>query len=203
MSGPLPDGTFAIINANTSVGPTVPEPDTWALTALALGALVLFRKHPLWGKVRTFFPSRRRSAIQCLVAAVAFVAASATSWAQVKMNVSASPSSGVAGVSAVNIVGSAFPLLHGTISPSNVTIDLATSCGGAAAATTTSSSVTVILGSTDRIGFLIPTSLSTGIYFISLTGKTSDGTAFSSLSGSCSPKRSFGLFFAPRARGDA
>ncbi len=175
---PLADGTFAIINANTGVAPEVPEPGTWTLSVIAIAALATWRLRRLRIRLQAILP---------LALALAFVGAlPSASWAQVKMNVSTSPSSGVAGISMVNAIGSGFPLLHGTISPGNVSILLATSCGGASSATTGATSVTTILGSSDRIGFLIPASLTTGTYFVTLSGTTSDGTAFSSAVGSCS-----------------
>jgi len=94
----------------------------------------------------------------------------------VYLNLSAAPSSGVAG-SNVNLTGSGFP--SGRIPAGNVTIALATTCGGSAV-TTTALSVTPILGSSDRIQFQIPASLAGGNYFVSLSGTTSGGSSFQS-----------------------
>ena len=82
-------------------------------------------------------------------------------------------------------IGSGFPTSHGTISPANVTISLATTCGGSATASTPATSFRTIAGSLDRLGFLVPGTLAAGNYFVALSGTTSDGTKFSSVSGSC------------------
>jgi hypothetical protein len=98
----------------------------------------------------------------------------------VKLNVATAPSFGTAGVTAVNITGSGFPTGHGSISPAAVTINLSLSCNGAVAASATGTKVVVILGSTDRITFTLPASLSTNTYFASISGQTADTTAFNS-----------------------
>ncbi len=99
----------------------------------------------------------------------------------VKLNVATSPSSGVAGVTAVNITGSGFPVGAGSaIAPGDVTINLSLSCNGSVAASTTGTLVRVILGSSSRITFVLPGSLSTNNYFASITGKTANNTLFNS-----------------------
>ena len=95
------------------------------------------------------------------------------------LNAATAPSSGTAGVSNVNVTGSGFP--SGTIPPANVTVSLATACGGGGAVTTPALSVTVILGTSERIQFQIPASLAGGTYFVSISGSTSGGTFFQSV----------------------
>jgi len=92
----------------------------------------------------------------------------------VYLNALTTPSSGVAG-SNVNLTGAGFP--SGVIPPGNVTISLATTCGGSAV-TTTALSVKTILGSSDRIQFQIPAALAAGGYFVSMSGTTSGGASF-------------------------
>ena len=96
----------------------------------------------------------------------------------VYLNASTAPSSGVVGVTNVNLTGSGFP--SGVIPPGNVTISLATTCGGSAGTTTTALSVKTIIGSSDRIQFQIPASLAKGGYFVSMSGTTLGGTSFQS-----------------------
>lgn len=98
----------------------------------------------------------------------------------VKLNVATSPSYGTAGVTAVNITGSGFPTANGAIAPADVTIKLSLSCNGAVAASTTGTKVVKILGSTNRITFTLPASLSAADYYASINGKTADGTQFNS-----------------------
>jgi len=96
--------------------------------------------------------------------------------AQVKLNTWTSPSQGFAGTTQVNLTGSGFP--GGVIPPGNVTITVAASCGGAALATATAIKVTPILGSSDRIEFLIPASLAGQTDQVSIKGTTSTGALF-------------------------
>jgi len=97
----------------------------------------------------------------------------------VKLNASASPSSGQPGVTSVSVTGSGFP--SGTISPSAVTVTLTPS--GGSAVTTTASSVGTVIGSTKIVGFLIPGSISVSsptVYAVTIAGQTTTGTAFQS-----------------------
>ena len=108
--------------------------------------------------------------------------------ASVKLDTWTNPPSGAAGSSNTNIVGTAFPA--GTIAPASVNISIATSCSaslsGTGATKTTALRVTKVLGTSERIEFLIPASItSTGNYFVSITGVTTTGTTFTS-SPSCS-----------------
>ena len=141
--------------------------------------------------------------------------APASAWAQVHLNLWTSPSQGFAGTTQVNVTGSGFP--SGNILPGSVTITVASSCGGPKLATTTGLKVTDILGSTDRIEFLIPASLSSlasgTIVDVSVAGKTSSGTAFSSTNcsemkvlvkaaiSSCLPSSSLGVLLPAKGPG--
>ena len=87
------------------------------------------------------------------------------------------PNSGAAGTTAVNLTGSGFP--SGTIPAANVTLTAATACG-VPGITAQVNSVTKIIGSSERVQFVIPASLSSATYFVSLSGTTSTGTAFAS-----------------------
>jgi hypothetical protein len=99
-----------------------------------------------------------------IAASVASVAHATTG---VKLNVWTTPDSAVAGVNNVSITGSGFP--SETISPANVTISLASSCGGSPAATTTATSVKFIIGNSQRVNFVVPASLAQGTYFASIS----------------------------------
>ncbi len=97
---------------------------------------------------------------------------------QVTLATTAAPALGQAGISVESVTGSGFP--SGTIPPANVTITL-TPSGGGGATTTTATIVTVIAGQTERVYFLIPSSISVSsstAYKVSLKGTTSTGTAF-------------------------
>jgi hypothetical protein len=96
--------------------------------------------------------------------------------AAVKLNVATSPGSGVAGSSYVNVTGSGFP--SGAITPANVVVSLGSACGGPPVATTTASSVRLILGSSDRVQFEIPSSVAPGTYFVTLNDDFSGDANF-------------------------
>ena len=172
-SGTLMDGDFGIIDA-TSAGtgppPVIPEPGTWMLLGIGLACLLFSR-------------FRRVRAAAIVLSCLALI--SSESWAatSVKLNTWANPSSGIAGTSPVWVTGVGFP--GGTIDLSSITIELQTACGttsGEISAMATS--VRSIIGSSEKIQFLIPASAATGNYFVSIAGSTTGGVAFAS--GNCS-----------------
>ena len=88
------------------------------------------------------------------------------------------PSTGVSGITNVNVTGSGYPA--GTILPAAINIHLAATCGGAPAANTTALSIVTILGTSRRVQFQIPAVLPTGTYFVSLDGATTTAVPFAS-----------------------
>src|SRR5215467_13915777 len=99
------------------------------------GASALERSH-ISDQAESSMPTLAQRAKQFL-RVLAYFVASALCWsvacplnAQVKMNVSTQPSTGVAGTTVINAVGSGFPTAHGTINPNDVTVFLSGSCGG-------------------------------------------------------------------------
>jgi RHS repeat-associated protein len=105
-------------------------------------------------------------------------------WAQstvtVTLSPSASPSAGQPGVTVVNVTGAGFP--SGTIPPANVTVTLQPSAGGSSA-TTPATAVTKIIGTTERVTFQIPSSITVSSptpYKVSVAGSTSTGVQFAS-----------------------
>lgn len=101
----------------------------------------------------------------------------------VTLSTLASPSSGQPGVTTINITGSGFP--GGSILPANTTIALQPSAGGTIA-TTSASAVTTIIGSTRRVTFSIPPSISLSAstaYKVTVTGQTTASTAFATANG--------------------
>ena len=177
--GPLQDGDFGIIFASTGKG-TTPEPETWTLMGTGLASLLAFKRKYLGVGLRRLFAARASSTTIVILCCLLLVVATAPgAMATVQLNQWTNPSSGAAGNSNVYVTGSGFP--SGTISPSAVTISIAPSCFGGSPTTTKASLVTHILGSSDRIEFLIPASITkTGNYFVSISGKTTTGTAFAS-----------------------
>ena len=180
--GPLQDGDSVVIFATTGTS-TVPEPETWTLMGTGLASLIAFKRKYLGVGLRRLLANKVRITTiaigLCCLLLILSAAPGAMASASVKLDTWTNPPSGAAGNSNVNLVGSGFP--SGTISPAAVTISIATSCMGASPTVTTGMRVTHILGTSDRIEFLIPASISkTGNYFVWITGKTTTGTAFAS-----------------------
>jgi len=168
----LTDGDLAIINAV----PT-PEPSTWLLLGTGLFMIVIAQV----GRRRLLTPKRLFGTTLGLSLAVILLPNGAHAQSTVKLNAVTSPSSGSAGTSTVTVIGSGFP--SGAISPANVLVSLATSCGGSPT-TAAASTVTTIIGTSDKVAFAIPSSLAAGTYYVSLSGTSNAGTSFSS--GNCS-----------------
>ena len=165
----LSDGDLVVINATT-----IPEPATWMM--LATGLLLLMGMG-LRERLRPLTSKRLFGITLGLGLAALLLPAAAKAQATVKLNAVTSPSSGTAGTSTVNVTGTGFPT--GTILPANVLVSVASTCGGAptsVAATT----VQKVLGSTDKVGFVIPGSLAAGTYFVSASGVDSNSVTFSS-----------------------
>lgn len=173
------DGSdFALIDttAGGSTTPVVPEPSTWML--LGTGMLGLLGR--IRARARRLLESvRLRPAFTALGALGCFLivaSAHATPVGDpVKLNVATAPSSGLAGSSTVTVTGSGFP--SGTITPAEVTISIAPTCGAAGTAAT-AISVLKVVGTSEKVEFVLPASLSTGNFYVSIKGTSSGGTAF-------------------------
>ena len=168
-SSGLSDGDLAIINATTT-----PEPATWMMlaTGLLFGSALVVRQ-----KFLTRKGIFRASLCICFALLLLSVAAKAQS--TVKLNSVTSPSSGSAGTSTVNVTGSGFP--SGAISPANVLVSISATCGGGSPATVAASTVQTVIGTTDKVGFLIPGSLTAGTYgYVSISGTSASEISFTS-----------------------
>jgi hypothetical protein len=165
--GGLSDGDLAIINASTT-----PEPSSWMLLATGLLALGAWRLR-LW-KVST-----RNSAGTVLGVGLLFMLCGGADAqaATVKLNAVTSPSSGSAGTSTLSVSGTGFP--SGAISPGSVTVSVAATCGGSGASTT-ATAVQNVIGTSDKVSFVLPASLVAGNYFVSVSGTSESDTSFTS-----------------------
>ncbi len=170
----LADGDFGIINATLT-----PEPSALILAGTGLLGLCLMRRRYLQLRPASATGSIRGGKAVVLGVACLFLLASARPGNAQSVHLSAwtAPNSGASGTTAVNITGSGFP--SGTIPAANVTLTVAGSCAGSGAAAQVNS-VIKILGTSERVQFVIPASLASGTYFVSLSGATSTGTAFAS-----------------------
>jgi mannan endo-1,4-beta-mannosidase len=162
----LQPGDFAVVNA-------VPEPRSWMLLGSGLAVLCLLRGRR----------SRPFGKVGAVVSAVLFVqSASWAAAAPVKLNVATQPASVIAGSTTAYLTGSGFPAVSfpdNKIDPSQVAITIGATCMGSPVAAITAASVMQVVGTSQRISFLVP-SLPTGIYNVSVSGKMPQGTLFAS-----------------------
>lgn len=181
--GPLQDGDFGIIYATTGTS-TTPEPETLTLMGTGLASLLVFKRKYLGTGLRRLLatkvsPTTIAIGLCCLLLVLSTAPGAMAATATVQLNKWTNPPSGAAGNSNVYVTGSGFP--SGTISPSAVTISIATSCFGGSPTTTKPKLVQHVLGTSDRMEFLIPGSITTtGNYFVWISGQTTAGTPFAS-----------------------
>src|SRR5581483_12015073 len=127
----------------------------------------------------TFRPSTTRLVIALLIAG-AHESRSQINPVSVTLTATTSPSAGEPGVTNISVTGSGFPA--GTIPASNVTITLKPASGGANV-TTSATAIAPVIGSTRRMSFTIPNSVSVSaptIYAVSLAGTSSSNVGFAS-----------------------
>jgi hypothetical protein len=161
-SGYLQNGDLAEIDMTVS-----PEPSTWLLLGTGvLGFLILARG----GRFKRHLARALPFACLMLLLPAASHAQSA-----VTLSTVTTPSTGVSG-GAVSITGSGYP--SGTITPAEVSIGVAATCGSSETSATPIL-VTKVLGTVYKIQFTVP-GLSAGTYYISISGTSSTGNSFAS-----------------------
>ena len=102
----------------------------------------------------------------------------ATAQTQVTLSTAVTPTSGQPGITSITLTGSNFPA--GTIQPASVNVNLQPA-GGGATATTPATTVTTVVGTTRRVAFIIPATITVATptpYLVSVSGATTIGTAF-------------------------
>jgi hypothetical protein len=172
-AGGLKDGDSAAIIATAGTSgppPATPEPESLVMVATGIAGLAGYRRRMLLAAARKF--SRGAVGSVAALAIVGLLAASPVSAnatvATVKLGAATVPGTGLAGYNTVAVSGSGFP--GGTISPASVTVSFATSCGGTVKGSDTATAVSTLVGTTDRVTFLVPASLTAGTYYVSLSG---------------------------------
>jgi hypothetical protein len=163
----LSDGDLAVIYATTGTVGATPEPESLYLLGTGMLALAGLRRRSI-AVVRSVLSSKLfgMGSILGLIALIASAPVSAN--ASVKLNTWTNPDSGASGSTIVTLTGSGFPA--GKITPSNVNLSFSATCDGSVAATTTANTVVTVIGSSDRVTFLVPAALATGTYYIWITG---------------------------------
>ncbi len=169
--GGLSDGDLAVITA------TAPEPATWTLLGTGLIGLMSLTG-ARWVKL---LGTRRGSGVALGLGFAVLLIPVSSRAATVKLNTLTSPSTGAAGTSTVSVTGSGFP--SGTIAPANVLVSLSATCGGSPT-TAAASAVQKVLGTTEKVSFVVPGSLAAGTYSVSVSGMDSNEVDFTS--GNCS-----------------
>jgi hypothetical protein len=195
--------------------PPGPESDrTWTLQLGGIMTRIFARRLRRHGGVEALASAARfGGAVGALLAIGIVFPAVSFAATTVQQNTASTPSSGVAGVSFINITATGFP--SGPINPANVTIKLAPTCTVGASspvageADATATSVKTILGSSDRVNFEVPSHLlsgapiTTGTYMAQIVD-TTDGfsggncsivmvTATSTTLNACVPSSSMGV----------
>ena len=171
-SGALENTDFGIISVATT-----PEPGTLILAGTGLVGLFLLRRRFIQTRTGPIIGPNSIGVVLGLACAFLLVLPQSSTAQSVKLSAWTAPNSGASGITAVNVTGSGFP--SGTIPAANVTLSVAPTCAGPGSPAQVNS-VTKIIGSSERVQFVIPGSLATGTYFVSLSGTTSTGTAFAS-----------------------
>jgi hypothetical protein len=178
-SAGLTDGDLAIITAINGSGPPPPVPEPESLVLVGTGLIGLASL----GRRRFLAATRKVSrSVGCGIAlafAVLFFMPLGAHAQEVRLAVNTVPSSSLAGGS-VTITGSGFP--SGTISAGAITVSYSKTCGGAVVASDFATSILTVLGPTQRITVVVPTSLTSGNYFVSVSGKSVAGVSFASIS---------------------
>ena len=169
--GGLSDGDLAVITATT------PEPATWTLLGTGLIGLMSLTG-ARWVKL---LGTRRGSGVALGLGFAVLLIPVSSKAATVKLNALTSPSTGAPGTSTVSVTGSGFP--SGTIAPANVLVSVSATCGGSPT-TAAASAVQKVLGTTEKISFVVPGSVAAGTYSVSVTGIDSNEVGFTS--GNCS-----------------
>jgi hypothetical protein len=182
---------FQVITASDQApASATPEPSTASMIAFTALLSLAFSTRRLSlsavaNKWKPMFsaaaPARRTKLLTALTCAVTlFPLLLSAQTTAVTLSPSASPTSGQAGISPINLTGAGFPA--GTIAPSAITVLLKPSAGGTAV-TTAATAVTTIAGSTKRVTFTIPAAIlvnSATAYSVSIAGTTTANTAFAS-----------------------
>jgi hypothetical protein len=162
-SGFLLDGDLAVIDATVT-----PEPSTWLLLATGVLGVLFFAGA---GRIK------RRHIVKALPFACLLLLLPAVSRAQsaVTLSTTTTPGSAVSGGN-VSVTGSGFP--SGSITPADVSVTVAGTCGGGGTSAT-AILVTEVLGPVYKIELTLP-GLSAGTYYVSLSGTTSTSNTFAS-----------------------
>jgi hypothetical protein len=163
---------------------TAPEPGTWMLLLTGLVAVVIARGKFMRSLPRSFFRIGGSAVAKCLIAVVSLYAAQ-SAFGQIHLATETVPSSGVAGVTNVSVLGSGFPSTATADAPTHIVVSLSSTCGGAPVAASTGTNIRLILGSTDRVNFNIPGGIATGLYFVTIADSTAGDADFTTTSGSC------------------
>jgi hypothetical protein len=165
-------------NGDSTFIEATPEPSALILVGTGLIGFYLMRR-------RFFFlrnssaPLSKSAIVAITIGCRVLLASGQCCSAQTAVSLASwtTPSTGASGVTAVNVLGTGFP--SGTIPAANVTLTVAATCGGSGS-TAQVNSVTKTVGTLERVQFVIPASLATGNYYVSLSGTTSTGTHFAS-----------------------
>jgi hypothetical protein len=176
----VPDNDVAVIYGSS--GPNIiPEPETFTLVGAGLLALVNLRRRNVLATAGKLIRREAGAGLAWVLFAVLLawpIASTAATTPGLYLSAFTSPSASTVG-NPVNVSGNGFP--PGAINPANVVLDFGPACMGSIDATATPTLYKVIIGTSGRLQFIVPTSLATGAYYIWLHGTSAAGKPYSSL----------------------
>jgi hypothetical protein len=169
-TGLLADNDFVPIvvnNASSGPPPVTPEPESLVMVATGIAGLAGFRRRVLALASRKVLGSVAAFACVGLLLIAPIAAHAAIVSPPVTLTAGASPASVLAGGTAT-VTGGGFPAP--APAAGGIGVNFARTCGGAPVATNVATSDVHYLGTTDHVGINVPGTLTSGNYFISLSG---------------------------------
>jgi hypothetical protein len=190
---------IVVNNASSGPPPVTPEPESLVMVATGIAGLAGFRRRFLSGAARKVLGSVAALACVGLLMIAPVAAHAAIVIPSVTLTSGASPASVLAGgTSTVTGASSSFPGILPVAS--TITASFETSCGGTVVGTSTVTSVAHYLATTDHFGVNVPGTLTSGDYFIALSGGVTSVTcseiavtATSTTLAACVPTSSLGV----------
>jgi hypothetical protein len=191
IGGDLNDGDLSLIVATIASTKTIPEPDTMLLLLIGASGLAVVRSGSLRRRAGALL-TRRVSGTGIAAFVLALLGSAACPGSaeaiiitKATLTAAASPSSGVAGVTYVNLTAYGLPATG--VVPTGMTITIAQTCAAGAtspvsgALTTLAYSIkSIAVTGAKRIQFQIPAAALQQTYFVSFTGLTSSSSPYAS-----------------------
>ncbi len=171
----LNDLDFTVFSATaTPAVSSVPEANASVLLATCILAIAFTTRRAYLSRIRNLLRpatlARFASGILCvLLVQVTLFGATAT----VHLNANATPATGVATGTSATITGDGYPT---GVTAAEVNVAFATTCGATPAATTIATKLQHIVSTINVVQFQVPSTLTAGTYFVSVSGSVGTTT---------------------------